>query len=450
MKLEFHGAVQTTTGSMHLIEANGMRILLDCGLYQGSRKESFERNRQLGVDAATIDAVLLSHAHIDHCGNLPTLVRRGFRGKIYCTPATMELCEVLLRDSAFLQSRDLQFVNKKRAAQGKNLFEPLYEMDDVDAVLRQMVAEPLKREIDLGNNVGAMFHNAGHILGSALVQVDVKPANGRSQRVLFTGDLGQPNQPILRDYDLPQGADIVLIESTYADREHPSAEDVKGRLKGFIEDIHQQKSRLLIPAFSVGRTQQILYYLNRLMEEKRIPLTPVYDRSAKMATDLYKTFEEVNRKGKELYGSDIFDHVAKKGDAFIANLKTMAQDAAQGKPVNSRTCTGPAFAIYHYLDSSILKGDGDGVVAKRIADRRSAFKRKLVASLKRVASNEENLYDGETFDSPKQAAGKGQELAKKNKEKYVVVKLTDTGKYAAIPDFDLMTFDNVQMLFDIK
>jgi hypothetical protein len=179
-------------------------------------------------------------------------------------------------------------------------------------------------------------------------------------------------------------------------------------------------------------------------------LKEVYDRSAKMATDLYKTFEEVNRKGKELYGSDIFDHVAKKGDAFIANLKTMAQDAAQGKPVNSRTCTGPAFAIYHYLDSSILKGDGDGVVAKRIADRRSAFKRKLVASLKRVASNEENLYDGETFDSPKQAAGKGQELAKKNKEKYVVVKLTDTGKYAAIPDFDLMTFDNVQMLFDIK
>lgn len=294
MKLEFHGAVQTTTGSMHLIEANGMRILLDCGLYQGSRKESFERNRQLGVDAATIDAVLLSHAHIDHCGNLPTLVRRGFRGKIYCTPATMELCEVLLRDSAFLQSRDLQFVNKKRAAQGKNLFEPLYEMDDVDAVLRQMVAEPLKREIDLGNNVGAMFHNAGHILGSALVQVDVKPANGRSQRVLFTGDLGQPNQPILRDYDLPQGADIVLIESTYADREHPSAEDVKGRLKGFIEDIHQQKSRLLIPAFSVGRTQQILYYLNRLMEEKRIPLTPVYVDSplSLKATNIYTKHRE--------------------------------------------------------------------------------------------------------------------------------------------------------------
>lgn len=294
MKLEFHGAVQTTTGSMHLIEANGMRILLDCGLYQGSRKESFERNRQLGVDAATIDAVLLSHAHIDHCGNLPTLVRRGFRGKIYCTPATMELCEVLLRDSAFLQSRDLQIVNKKRAAQGKNLFEPLYEMEDVDAVLRQMVAEPLKREIDLGNNVGAMFHNAGHILGSALVQVDVKPANGRSQRVLFTGDLGQPNQPILRDYDLPQGADIVLIESTYADREHPSAEDVKGRLKGFIEDIHQQKSRLLIPAFSVGRTQQILYYLNRLMEEKRIPLTPVYVDSplSLKATNIYTKHRE--------------------------------------------------------------------------------------------------------------------------------------------------------------
>lgn len=294
MKFEFHGAVQTTTGSMHLVEANGLRILLDCGLFQGSRKEAFERNRQLGVDAATIDAVLLSHAHIDHCGNLPTLVRRGFRGKIYCTPATMELCEVLLRDSAFLQARDLYSVNKKRAAQGKHLFEPLYEMEDVDAVLRQMEPEPLKRAIDLGNNVGAMFHNAGHILGSALVQVDVKPSTGRSQRLLFSGDLGQPDQPILRDYDLPQGADIVMIESTYADRDHPSAEDVQGRLKGFIEDIHQQKSRLLIPAFSVGRTQQILFYLNRLMEEKRIPLTPVYVDSplSLKATQIYTNHRE--------------------------------------------------------------------------------------------------------------------------------------------------------------
>jgi len=294
MQLEFHGAAQTTTGSMHLVEANGLRILLDCGLFQGSRKEAFERNRTMSVDPASLDAVILSHAHIDHSGNLPTLVRHGFRGKVYCTPPTRDLIDILLRDSAFLQMRDLEIVNKKRAAQGKQLFEPLYAMQDVDAIMGRVVAEPLKRMIDLGNDVTAMFHNAGHILGSALVQVDAKPKGGRSRRLLFSGDLGQPDQPILRDFDYPQGADALIIESTYADRDHPSAEDVQGRIKGFIEDIHQLRSRLLIPAFSVGRTQQLLFYINRLVEERRIPLTTVYVDSplSLKATNVYSRHRE--------------------------------------------------------------------------------------------------------------------------------------------------------------
>jgi metallo-beta-lactamase family protein len=294
MNVTFYGAAQTTTGSMHLVEANGKRILLDCGLFQGNRKEAFEKNRKMPVDPATLDAVVLSHAHIDHSGNLPTLARHGFRGKVYSTPATRDLCDIMLRDSAYLQLRDLDHVNKKRAVQGKTLFEPLYEPHDVDAILSRFETVPLKRQSDLGNGVGLVFHNAGHILGSALVQLDVKEAGGRSRRLLFSGDLGQPNQPILRDYDFPQGADTLLIESTYADRDHPSAEDVKGRLKAFIEEIHQLKSKLVIPAFSVGRTQQVLYYLNRLAEEGRLPRTRVYVDSplSLKATKVYTQHRE--------------------------------------------------------------------------------------------------------------------------------------------------------------
>ncbi len=294
INLTFLGAAQTTTGSMHLVEANGKRMLLDCGLFQGNRKEAFEKNRQMPVDPATIDAVVLSHAHIDHSGNLPTLARNGFAGKVYCTPATRDLCDIMLRDSAFLQARDLEFVNKKRARQGKNLFEPLYEQQDVDKIMQQFQPEPLKRMVDLGDGVSLIFHNAGHILGSALVQLDVQQAGEKSRRLLFSGDLGQPGQPILRDYDYPEGANILLIESTYADRDHPSSEDVKGRLKGFIEDIHQLRSKLIIPAFSVGRTQQILYYLNRLTEEGRMPPTPVYVDSplSLKATKVYARHRE--------------------------------------------------------------------------------------------------------------------------------------------------------------
>ena len=294
MRLTFFGAAQTTTGSMHLVEANGKRILLDCGLFQGHRKEAFEKNRQMPVDPATLDAVVLSHAHIDHSGNLPTLARNGFRGKVYSTPATRDLCEIMLRDSAYLQMRDLEIVNKKRAQQGKQLFEPLYEQEDVDKILSRFEPEPLKRMVDLGSGVSLVFHNAGHILGSALVQLDVKSSGGPSRRLLFSGDLGQPDQPILRDYDYPQGADALIIESTYADRDHPSSEDVKGRLKGFIDDIHQLKSKLIIPAFSVGRTQQVLYYLNRLTEEGRMRPTPVYVDSplSLKATAIYEKHRE--------------------------------------------------------------------------------------------------------------------------------------------------------------
>ncbi len=338
MNVTFFGAAQTTTGSMHLVEANGKRILLDCGLFQGNRKEAFEKNRQMPIDPAAIDAVVLSHAHIDHSGNLPTLARHGFRGKIYCTPATRDLCDIMLRDSAYLQMRDLEIVNRKRAAQGKNLFEPLYEQQDVDTIMSCFVPEPLKSQADLGNGVSLVFHNAGHILGSALVQLDVNQAGERSRRLLFSGDLGQPDQPILRDYDFPQGADVLLIESTYADRDHPSAEDVKGRLKSFIDDIHQLKSKLVIPAFSVGRTQQVLYYLNRLTEEGRMKPTKVYVDSP-LSLKATKVYE----KHRECYDDDASDILRQGLDPMKFPGLQFIETVDQSKALNEQP--GPMVII---------------------------------------------------------------------------------------------------------
>ncbi|MBR4603762.1 MAG: MBL fold metallo-hydrolase [Kiritimatiellae bacterium] len=271
MKITFYGAAQTTTGSMHLVEANGKRILLDCGLYQGHRKEAFEKNRNLPVDPAKIDYVILSHSHIDHSGNLPQLVRQGFRGRVFARQSTMELCDVMLRDSCFLQRRDLEYINKARRRDGKHLFEPLYEECDVDALMALFTPVHMHQPREIARGITLEFFNAGHILGSALVQLDVRGDRGRDHRILFSGDLGQPDQPILRHFEYPAGADILLVESTYADRFHPSADDVELRLEKYLRYIDRHNSKLLIPAFSVGRTQQIIYYLNRLLDKGKVP-----------------------------------------------------------------------------------------------------------------------------------------------------------------------------------
>ena len=357
INLQFFGAARTTTGSMHLLEANGKKILLDAGLYQGSRKEAFEKNRQLPLDPRDIDAVLLSHAHIDHCGNLPTLAKRGFRGKIYCTPATADLAEILLRDSVHLQLRDLEIVNQKRAEQGKNLFEPLYLEEDVDRVMRQFSPEPLHSLIDLGNHATAVFREAGHILGSAITEVNVKQEDGRNRRLVFSGDLGQPGRPLEPPADIVEGADILLVESTYADRDHPHPESVGGRVKAFFEDIHQQRAKLIIPAFSVGRTQHVLHVLGGFIKAGRIPATPVFVDSplSAKATEIYDrhrgSFDDATL---ELLRSG--DHPFRfPGLKFISSLEeSMALADAPGPMViiaASGMCEGGR--VLHHLKNNI-------------------------------------------------------------------------------------------------
>ncbi len=293
MKIQFWGAARTVTGSMHLLETNGHRLLLDCGLYQGRRKEAFERNRGLPFEASGIDAVILSHAHIDHSGNLPSLVKAGFRGCIYSTSATRDLCAYMLVDSAHLQENDVRFVNKRRRKQGKAPFEPLYTKDDVVETLRLFRSIDYDLTFEPAAGLRVQFRDAGHILGSAIVVIDANE-KGRDTRLVFSGDIGRKGLPILRDPRTAEGADFVIMESTYGSREHETVANAKDLLRETVLGVTDKGGRLLIPAFAVGRTQEIVYRLNQLWEDGKLPPIDVYVDSplAVNATSVFRLHPE--------------------------------------------------------------------------------------------------------------------------------------------------------------
>ena len=388
MRITFYGAAQTTTGSMHLVEANGKRILLDCGLYQGHRKEAFEKNRNLPVDAKTIDYVILSHAHIDHSGNLPQLVRQGFRGRVFARQSTTDLCDVMLRDSCFLQKRDLEYVNKKRKREGKKLFEPLYEEADINALMKLFVPTHMHEPREIARGLTLEFFNAGHILGSALVQLDVRSDHGHNHRLLFSGDLGQPNQPILRHYEYPSGADILLCESTYADKYHPSADDIELRLERYLKHIDRHNAKLLIPAFSVGRTQQIIYYLNRLAEKGKVPReVKLYIDSplSRKATTIYASHREVyNDEARAMLAAGK-DPLSFPGMTFVGTPEeSMALNDAPGPMIiiaASGMCEGGR--VVHHLKHCVQDPDNiilicgfqaENTLGRRVVEQRNPIK----------------------------------------------------------------------------
>jgi metallo-beta-lactamase family protein len=293
MKLTFHGAAREVTGSAHIVTINGKNILLDCGLFQGKRKEAFEKNRNFLVTPDKIDVMLLSHAHIDHSGNIPTLVKKGYNGKIFCTDATADLCRIMFRDCANIQVRDIEYVNKKRARQGKNLFEPLYTIEDADIAAKHLEPIGYSKPFKLFDGVEVCFHDAGHILGSAFTEINFKE-NGGTKKLMFTGDIGRRDIPILKDPVVINDIDYLITESTYGDRKHPPAADVKGKLKELINEICATKGKLIIPAFSIGRTQLLIYMLNKLHAEGQICPVPVYVDSplSSAATDIYGKHKE--------------------------------------------------------------------------------------------------------------------------------------------------------------
>ncbi len=337
MEITFYGAAKTTTGSMHLIKVNGHSILLDCGLYQGKRKEAFERNRAFPFNPMTVEKVILSHAHVDHSGNLPNLVKQGFKGEIIATPATCDLCELMLQDTAHLQERDVIFVNKRRIKAGQAPFEPLYTVAEAQSAVKNFSPLNYRTTQEIFPGVKLTFYDAGHIIGSAIVVLDIKTGNV-SKRFLFTGDLGQNYMPIINDPEVVQNVDAIVTESTYGDRVHPPLEDVEGRLKGFIDDICQQKSRMIVPAFSVGRTQQLLYSLNELYKKRRIPEIPIY-----VDSPLSSKVTAVYAKHMECYDKETAAMLAEGSNPLKFKSVKFITEAEESKKLND--AKGPMIII---------------------------------------------------------------------------------------------------------
>ena len=276
---------------MYLLEVNGRRILLECGLFQGRREESIERNRHLPFEASGIDAVVLSHAHIDHCGNLPNLCRQGFTGNIYATHATRDLCQIMLADCARIQESDIDWLNKHRKKEGLEPVEPLYNEQEAEHCLRQFVTVNYDRPLPVADGVTVRFIDAGHILGSAqvLLEIDDK-ADGKKKRFLFSGDVGRGGNEVLRDPVVVPDVDFLLMESTYGGREHEAPPGVGDHFAEIILRAVQRGGKILIPAFAVERTQQLLFVLHQLFERGTIPAIPVYVDSplAVSATEIYR------------------------------------------------------------------------------------------------------------------------------------------------------------------
>ena len=268
MKLSFLGGVRTTTGSKHLLKVNSSHILLECGLFHGPREESDNENRSLPFSAQEIDVVLLSHAHIDHSGNLPTLAKNGYRGPIFATPATEDLCRVMLKDSAFIQEKDIEFVNKLRKRKGLLSKEPIYTLKDAEDAIRLYQAKEYDGKFSAAEGVEVTYRNAGHILGSALLELDLEE-NTHSLRLAFSGDLGRKYLPLLKEPYQIKGCDILIIESTYGNRLHHPITEIRQELTDAVNRVYERKGKIIIPAFSVGRSQEVTYTLNELSAIKR-------------------------------------------------------------------------------------------------------------------------------------------------------------------------------------
>jgi metallo-beta-lactamase family protein len=295
MEIEFLGAARTVTGSKHLVRTKHAIILLDCGLFQGRRRESIERNRSLGIDARSLSAVVLSHAHIDHSGALPILAKQGYGGPIYATPATRDLCAAMLADAAAIQDSDARFINKQidRGESDMERVEPLYDEDDVLRVLGLTIGVPYHRPIPIAQGITLTFFDAGHVLGSAITALDIEE-DGTNKRIVFTGDLGRKRIPILRDPECPPGTDVLLMESTYGDRLHAPIEEMDAMLAAVLARVYERGGKVVIPSFALERAQEIVFALKALERQGKMPPMPVYVDSPLTVkiTDVFKLHPE--------------------------------------------------------------------------------------------------------------------------------------------------------------
>lgn len=338
MQIQFIGAAQTVTGSMHFIKTKQAKFLLDCGLYQGKRKEAFEMNRTFNYfNPAEIDFVILSHAHIDHAGNLPSLVKKGFKGKIFSTFATRDLSVVILQDSAHIQEKDVEFVNKRRKRHGKNLFEPLYLQEDALETLKHFIGINYHQSYQISDGITLTFYDAGHILGSTIVHLTIKE-DEKIYNLAFSGDLGRPNLPILKDPERIPNVDYFICESTYGGRMHQNPLSSEDTLASVVRKAISNKSKIIIPAFSVGRTQEIVYALHRIFDNNKAPRIPVYVDSplAVNATDVF-------RLHPECFDTETNEFLQKNEDPFGFSRLTYIISSDESKKLNS--INGPCIII---------------------------------------------------------------------------------------------------------
>ncbi|MCC7155216.1 MAG: MBL fold metallo-hydrolase [Bryobacterales bacterium] len=342
MKLTFWGAAQTVTGSMHELGVNGARILLECGTFQGRRREAREINAKFPFAAGSVKAVVLSHAHIDHSGNLPTLVKDGYRGPIYTTPATVDLCRPMLLDSAYLQQKDAEFIAKRRHRRRSigdetdgEAVEPVHTVADAEATLPLFRAVELGAAFDVVDGVACHTVDAGHMLGSTSVVIEDRASR---VRLGFSGDVGRKNLPIIRDPEPMPQVDYLIMESTYGDRLHKDIGKVEQKLGDVVRRTAARGGKIICPAFAVGRTQQVVLVLHKLMNEERIPAIPIF-----VDSPLAVSVTEVFRKHSNLYDTETVNFVKNGEDPFGFSRLRYIREVSESKALND--LRGPALII---------------------------------------------------------------------------------------------------------
>src|SRR5688572_1735243 len=381
MQVTFVGAAREVTGSCHVLRVAGKTVLLDCGMFQGARQESAEKNRVLPVPIGEIDAVVLSHAHIDHAGRLPFLIREGYAKQIFATPATRDLCAIMLGDSAHIQEKDAEFLAKRR----KEFIEPLYGTRHAVRTIELMVGQPYGTSFDVVPGVRATFIDAGHILGSATVVLDCTE-DGVTKRLVFSGDIGRRGLAIIRDPQIPTGADAVIMESTYGNRDHESVADARSRLAQVVRDTAARGGRVLIPAFAVGRTQELIYSLHELHKEGAIPAVPIYVDSPlaidttsvfEMHPDTFDRNEDFVRKVPELFQFDLVRYTRSVEDskALSAMNGPMVIIAASGMVEAGRILHHLAQGASDPRNTILIVGfQAEHTLGRRIVERRPVIK----------------------------------------------------------------------------
>lgn len=358
MKIAFHGAARTVTGSKHLLTlSNGKKYLLDCGMYQGLGQETNQLNRNFGFEPSEVDHVILSHAHIDHCGLLPKLVKDGYKGRIYCTPATRELATLLMTDSAGIQESDLRFVNKVRASQNKSSLLPLYNAEDARLASERFVEVNYDNWFTIDEHVDVLLLDAGHIIGSATVHLRIKE-QGRVTHLSFSGDVGRYRDVILRSPAAFPQADYIIMESTYGNSLHDRISGTPDALLGWITETCIKKGgKLILPAFSVGRTQEILFALNQLELENRLPAVPYYVDSplSYEATRVVKSHpEDFNKRVQRIMKTDD-DPFSFTGLRFVASVEESKSLNYRNGPMVIISASGMAEAgrVKHHISNNI-------------------------------------------------------------------------------------------------